>query len=162
MKYTIYADGIAEPNPGHAAWAFIVFDENGKEYSSWNNYIGNNITNNVAEYRAVIEALVWCHEKHDDECLILTDSQLVVKQLNGEWQVKSDNVRSWYDNAKDLMQPHVTLAWVKGTDNKADEMTRVAYMNATGLYPHPREKGQFKVKVTPAKLMEQIKRDAPF
>lgn len=164
MKYLIHCDGIAEPNPGHGAWAFIVFDGTGQEVASKSGYIGSNVTNNVAEYRAVIEALVWCHELDEDECLIQTDSQLVVNQLNGSWQVKSDNLRSWYDNAKDLLEPHVRIEWVKGSDNKADELTRQEYMKATNLYPHPREKGQYKVKFTPARDMPKVEQltDCPF
>ena len=162
MKYKIYCDGIAEDNPGHAAWAFIVFNDQDDEIISKFDYIGNNVTNNVADYRSVIEALAWCHEMDDDEFLILSDSQLVVNQLNGRWQVKSDNLKSWFDNAFDLIQPNVQIAWVKGTDNKADELTRLAYMGATGLYPHPREKGERFVKMTPARDIEQIRAAVPF
>jgi len=148
MKYTIYADGLAEPtNPGVATWGYIVFDEDGNEIHSDSGLTGMNHTNNAAEYHSVIEALVYCHEMDTDEFLILSDSQLVVKQLNGEWAVKSDNIRSWYDNAKDLIEPHVKIAWVKGVDNKADELTRLAYEKQTGLYPLPRTKGEWKAKL---------------
>lgn len=142
MKYTIYTDGLTEPNPGKSAWAFIVYDNDGNEVAQQSEFMGNNFTNNAAEYRAVIEALVWCHEKDTDEFLILSDSRLVVNQLNGEWQVKSNSIRSWYDNANDLIEPHVQIAWVKGTENKADELTRLAYEKETGLYPMPRTNGE--------------------
>lgn len=155
MKYTIYADGLAEANPGHATWGFAVY-EGDYLITAKNGYIGDNFSNNVAEYCAVIEALVYAHEDDENQYEILTDSQLVVKQLNGEWQVKSDNIRSWYDNAKDLIEPHVTIGWVKGSENKADDLTRLAYAEATGLYPHPREKGSYKVKFTPVSEMPEL------
>ena len=162
MKYLIHCDGITEPNPGKGAWAFIVFDGFGKEVTSKTGWMGDGVTNNETEYRAVIEALVWCHELDEDEFLIQTDSQLVVKQLSGEWQVHNPRVRSWYDNAKDLIEPHIQIEWIPGKDNRADELTRLAYMNETGLYPHPRTKTDFRVKFTPAREMPEIVAEAPF
>lgn len=155
MKFTIYADGLCEPNPGKASWGYAVYHE-GALLTAKNGFMGDGKTNNQAEYMAVIEALVYCHEDDDNEYEILTDSQLVVNQLNGLWQVKSDSIRSWYDNAKDLIESHVTIGFVKGIDNRADELTRLAYAEATGLYPHPREKGQYKVKFTPVSEMPEL------
>lgn len=160
MRYTIYADGICEPNPGKGAWGFSVYDAEGELVTAQHGFMSENETNNTAEYRAIIEALVYCHEDDTNDYEILTDSQLVVKQLNGEWQVKSDRIRSWYDNAKDLMESHVTIGWVKGTDNRADDLTRLAYAEATGLYPHPREKGSYHVKFTPVSEMPETFRSA--
>lgn len=158
MKFTIYADGICEPNPGKGAWSFSVYDADGELVTAQNGFMSDNETNNTAEYRAIIEALVYCHEDDTNDYEILTDSQLVVKQLNGEWQVKSEKLRSWYDNAKDLLIDcsHVTVGWVKGSDNRADDLTRLAYAEATGLYPHPREKGQWQVKFTPVSEMPEV------
>lgn len=152
MKYTIYADGLCEPNPGKASWGIVVCDDIGL-ITAQNGFMGDDNTNNTAEYRAVIEALVYAHEDDENEYLILTDSQLVVNQLNGLWQVKAEKLQPWYDNANDLLIdcPHIKIEWVKGSDNKADELTRTAYAEATGLYPHPRVKGEYSVKMTPYK-----------
>lgn len=148
MKYEIHCDGLTEPNPGPGSWAFIVFDEFGEEVESQSGMMPQNpCTNNQTEYRAMIEALVWAHERDEDEVVIYSDSQLVVKQLNGEWQVASDNIRSWYDNANDLIEPHVKIAWIPGKDNQADELTRMVYEAATGLYPMPRSKKQRKAQL---------------
>lgn len=158
MNYTIYCDGICEPNPGKAAWGFSVYDAADELLVAQHGFMGDKHTNNESEYRAMIEALVYAHEDDSNQYEILTDSQLVVKQLNGEWQVKSEKLRSWYDNAKDLLIdcPHITIGWVKGTDNRADDLTRLAYAEATGLYPHPREKGQYQVKFTPVSEMPEV------
>lgn len=158
MKFTIYADGLCEPNPSSkASWGFSVYDGD-KLIHANNGFMSGDETNNTAEYRAVIEAIVYAHEDDSNQYEILTDSQLVVKQLNGEWQVKSEKLRSWYDNAKDLLIdcPHITIGWVKGTENRADDLTRLAYAEATGLYPHPREKGQYQVKFTPVSEMPEV------
>lgn len=148
MKYEIHCDGLTEPNPGKGSWAFIVFDEWGEEVNRGSGMMTGDATNNQTEYRSMIEALVWAHEKDGDDITIYSDSQLVVNQLNGKWQVASDNIRSWYDNAKDLMEPHIKIEWIKGSMNQADELTRTAYEQATGLYPMPRtNKGQWKAQL---------------
>lgn len=156
MKYTIHADGICEPNPGKGAWAFVVFNDEDSQIVAKYDYAGDDRTNNQMEYLAVIEALVWCHEMDDDEFVIYSDSMLVVNQLNGRWDVKSDNVRSWFDNAFDLIQPNVQIKWVKGSENRADELTRVAYEKGTGLYPEPRQKGQWKAILVSRELPNEV------
>lgn len=159
MKYTIYTDGLCEPNPGKATWGFVVYDAADELVTSCQGVMVGTQTNNTAEYMAVIEALVYAHEDDSNDYEILTDSQLVVKQLNGAWQVKSDKLRSWYDNAKNLIEPHVTIGWVQGSDNKADGLTRLAYAEATGLYPHPRTKGEHRVKFTPIDELPDLFKD---
>ena len=79
-----------------------------------------------------------------------------VQALRDEWQVKSESLRVWYDKAKDLIEPHVTIEWVKGSENRADELTRLAYAEATGLYPHPRVKGDYHVKFTPVSELPEV------
>lgn len=162
-KYVIYCDGLCEPNDGsvhaRASWGFAVYAPDGELVTARSGYMGEGRTNNESEYMALIEALVYCHEDDTNDYEILTDSQLAVKQLNGEWQVKSESLRSWYDNAKDLIESHVTIGWVKGSENRADELTRLAYAEATGLYPHPRVKGDYQVKFTPvSELPEAFKK----
>ncbi len=149
MKYEIHCDGLTEPNPGTSAWAYIVFDRFGDEVHRESGMMPQkDATNNMCEYRAMIEALVWAHELDEDEITIYSDSQLVVNQLNGLWEVKAPKLRSWYDNAFDLIEPHVKIEWIKGTDNQADELTRLEYEKATGLYPKPRTtKGQWKAEL---------------
>ncbi len=157
MKYVIYCDGLCEPNPSDkASWGYVVYDASCELVVARSGVMVGQQTNNTAEYAAIIEALVYCHEDDSNDYLILTDSQLAVKQLNGEWKVKSDKLRSWYDNAKDLIEPHVTIGWVKGTENKADGLTRLAYAEATGLYPHPRSKSDYHVKFTPVSEMPEL------
>lgn len=157
MKYTIYTDALCEPNPSDkATWAFVVYDAEDELVTSCQGAMVGSQTNNTAEYAAMIEALTYAHEDDSNDYEILTDSQLVVKQLSGEWQVKSENLRSWYDNAKDLIEPHITIGWVRGSENKADGLTRLAYAEATGLYPHPRTKSDYRVKFTPVNELPDL------
>ena len=157
MKYTIYTDGLCEPNNGSpngkATWGFSVYDGDKLVYANNGAMVGEQ-TNNTAEYAAMIGGLTYASADKENEYEILTDSLLVVNQLNGRWLVKSDRLQSWYDNAKDLIEPHITIGWVKGSENKADEWTRVAYGEVTGQYPLPRVKGSFKCKFIPYEQKE--------
>ena len=142
-KLTIHADGICEPNPGKAAWAFIVFDEAGEVLHEDKGYLGDDRTNNYAEYTAVGKAARWCVEfARGKQIELLTDSQLVVNQVNGVWQCQKEQLQTLRDRVKELFEMHeyITLGWIKGTDNQADILTRHAYRDATGIFPLPRVK----------------------
>ncbi|MBI2033368.1 MAG: ribonuclease HI family protein [Candidatus Levybacteria bacterium] len=89
---TINTDGGARGNPGRAAVGVYISDDKGKELLAMGKTIGF-ATNNVAEYRAVIEALEWvCEHKEqleDTTIRFLLDSELVVMQLTGMYRVKN-------------------------------------------------------------------------
>ncbi len=89
----IYCDGGARGNPGPAAYSFIVV-ENEKVVYKKSRFLGRR-TNNFAEYSGVLAALEWLIKKSAglDNVPIFLDSQLAVKQLNGEYKVKSSNLK---------------------------------------------------------------------
>lgn len=107
MKYIIYTDGGSRGNPGHAASAFVIKDEEGKTLFSKGEYIGT-ATNNEAEYTAVIIALEWLtrdsKSTSDDFVEFRADSQLIVNQLAGEWKIKNDRIAVLNDKALKLSQ----------------------------------------------------------
>lgn len=92
---TIYTDGAARGNPGHSASGYSTY-MNGKQIAKGAKYNGK-ATNNFAEYNAVILALEWCikNVKGHDKCAVgvYSDSELVVRQLNGLYKVKSEPMR---------------------------------------------------------------------
>ncbi len=91
---TVYTDGGARGNPGPAASAFLVYDENGSVIHQQARCIGR-ATNNVAEYTAVLDAVSWLVEQQDntvsavDNIIVRLDSQLVVEQLSGRFKIKN-------------------------------------------------------------------------
>lgn len=95
MRVNIWCDGASRGNPGPAGIGAVV---DGKEFSE---YIGR-ATNNQAEYRAVILGMEKALEMEADEVAIHTDSNLVVRQLNGDWKVNK-NV-DLFRRARDLMR----------------------------------------------------------
>ena len=93
----IYTDGGARGNPGPAAIGVYVVDSDGKEILRKSKQIGE-ATNNIAEYRAVIEALEWIRENAEGQSAswriqFYLDSSLVVNQLNGIFKVKQKHLR---------------------------------------------------------------------
>lgn len=87
-KLFIYCDGGARGNPGPAAIGVVIRDEHNKLVETIAKKIGS-ATNNVAEYSAVIAALDWVLDFAEDmELEFYLDSELVVRQLNGEYKVK--------------------------------------------------------------------------
>lgn len=93
FKIFIVTDGASRGNPGPAAIAFGIYDENWNRLEEGSDYIGD-ATNNEAEYRALIKALDCAAGRCRNEVEHFSDSELVVKQLNGEYRVKADNLKA--------------------------------------------------------------------
>lgn len=91
-KIVVVTDGASRGNPGPAAIAFELYDEDRNLLHEEAEYIGN-ATNNEAEYIALIRALDRCREYMGQEVEHYTDSQLVVNQLEGKWAVKARNLK---------------------------------------------------------------------
>lgn len=147
----IFCDGLMEPhNPdgyGCAAWVAFEGDVDGSRtlaelpppIASQRGCIarpGDRSTNNVAEYRSVRGALKWAvANAEDEEIEIRADSQLVVRQVSGDWACKADHLRPFRDDCRALLKllPHARLVWVSRKQNiPADELTRLAYKEEIG------------------------------
>ena len=92
MKLTVHVDGGARGNPGPAAIAAVVSDENGEIVTDAAQVIGR-ATNNVAEYRALLLGIATALELGATELDLVGDSELVVKQVRGEYKVKNADLK---------------------------------------------------------------------
>lgn len=97
MRFTIHADGGARGNPGPAGSGAIVYDAKRETILEVSEYLGET-TNNVAEYTAIIRALAGLADALGErskqaEVLVEMDSQLVVKQMRGEYKIKHPNMK---------------------------------------------------------------------
>jgi ribonuclease HI len=101
-KAVIFADGASRGNPGQAAIGITIRDERGRLITSISRRIGR-ATNNQAEYRAIIVALEETAGLDTDRVDIKTDSELVVKQINGEYRVKKATLKPLYRQVKQLL-----------------------------------------------------------
>jgi len=112
MIYT-NSDGGARGNPGPAAIGVIV-RKDGEILKKWSEIISENTTNNVAEYHGLIKALELAYEFTNDTVTCLLDSELIVKQLLGEYQVKHPKMKELFlkvqklqDKFKKIIYLHV-------------------------------------------------------
>ena len=100
-KAVIFTDGASRGNPGSAAIGAVIKDEQGKLISSISRRIGRT-SNNQAEYRAVIIALEEAIRLGARQVTIKMDSELVAKQINGEYRVKKATLKPLYQQVKQL------------------------------------------------------------
>src|SRR5262249_1583064 len=96
----VFIDGAARGNPGPAAFAFVITDD-GQLVIEEAGCLGHK-TNHVAEYTALVRALEHATKLGARRLLIHSDSELLVKQMNGEYRVKNPDLQVLFDEAKDL------------------------------------------------------------
>jgi len=101
-KIIIYTDGASRGNPGPAAAAFILREPGGARLQTKAVFIGE-ATNNTAEYTALIKALEAAKGLKAEEVTVFSDSELLVRQINGQYRVKSEQIRPFYVRAVDLL-----------------------------------------------------------
>ena len=101
MKAKLSTDGGARGNPGPAAYGYVLEAEDGTVLDARGETIGV-ATNNVAEYRALIAGLEKAVELSIDELEVISDSELLVKQMQGEYRVKNEALRELNDEANFL------------------------------------------------------------
>jgi ribonuclease HI len=101
-KITIYTDGGSRGNPGSAAAGIVFYNEKGQSFKKYSQYLGENLTNNEAEYLAVILALKKFKQLFGkkiskiSEVQIKSDSELLVKQLKGRYKVVDPKIQSLF------------------------------------------------------------------
>ena len=100
-KITIYTDGASRGNPGPAAIGVILKDETGKTIANISRCLGTT-TNNQAEYTAVIAGLEKAISLGAKQVTLKSDSELVVKQINGRYKVKNADMRVMYSKVVQL------------------------------------------------------------
>lgn len=125
-KVTVYIDGCAIGNPGDAAIAVIIKDSAGTEITRFSKYIGVT-TNNVAEYTALIEALKKAKELGYDEITVISDSELIVKQVKGEYKVKHPDLIPLYKKVTDLKKQFGKFAIQQVSREQNKEADTLAY-----------------------------------
>ncbi len=96
--WTICVDGASRGNPGLAGAGAAIKDPRGSVVKRLKKFLGS-VTNNVAEYNALIMGLEAAQSMGIDDILIKADSELMVKQVNGLYRVKSEDLRPLYDRA---------------------------------------------------------------
>ena len=125
--YTIYFDGASKGNGGKSSCAISVVNEDNVEIYSNGKFLGN-MTNNEAEYQGLILGLKWLNENGHDFAVIKGDSQLVIKQMTGEYKCRAENLKPYYNECIKLLKgKNITFCHIERSKNtRADELANKA------------------------------------
>lgn len=135
----VFIDGGSRGNPGPAGFGVHAEDEAGTTLAELYGYLGRT-TNNVAEYAALLAALDWAARRTFSELHILSDSELLVRQWNGEYKVRNEGLKSLHARARALALrlPRVVVAHVRREQNRqADALANRAMDEQAGNVTPP-------------------------
>ena len=128
MKARLFTDGGARGNPGPAAYGFVLEAEDGTVLAAEAKAIGV-ATNNVAEYSGLVAGLGKALELHVPDVEVVSDSELMVKQMRGEYRVKNEALRGLFVEASGLARNFASIEYrhVKRAHNElADKLVNDA------------------------------------
>ena len=128
MGLIIHVDGGARGNPGPAAAGVVIHTDDGQPIHEAGYFLGRQ-TNNAAEYQALLRALMRAEKCGPQTLSIYSDSELLVRQVTGEYDVKSPKLQQLYEQAQLflLRAPRWTLRHIKREENaRADELVNMA------------------------------------
>jgi probable phosphoglycerate mutase len=115
----IHIDGASRGNPGEAGFGIHASTANGEERAALYGYLGR-ASNNVAEYQALIHALRWALARGERRVRVFSDSELVVRQIEGRYKVKHPDMVPLHREAKSLLQRFevATVSHVRREENR--------------------------------------------
>jgi len=133
-----HIDGGARGNPGPAGYGVHIADAQGRTLAELSEYLGHQ-TNNFAEYSGLLAALEWALDHGHKAVKVVSDSELLVKQIRGEYKVKSESLQDIYQEAKSLIRKldSFSIRHVLRHQNKdADRLANMAMDKGTGRSAH--------------------------
>ncbi len=133
MNLFLFSDGGSRGNPGPAGAGFVLYNEKREELLTGNNFLGI-ATNNVAEYTELILGLQKAQELGTKNIECFLDSELIVKQLNGEYRVKHPDMKPLFSQVKTLSSSFKSISFthVRREKNKrADKLANEAMDNGS-------------------------------
>src|SRR6267378_6368102 len=129
-----HSDGGARGNPGPAGYGVVIQDEAGRKIAALSQYLGHQ-TNNFAEYQGLIAALEYAIEHGHKALKVVSDSELLVRQIKGIYKVKNLTLQELHARAKELI---AQLEWfsidhaLREHNREADELANQAMDKGTG------------------------------
>lgn len=122
MKLILFTDGGSRGNPGPSATGVVLKDVSGGIVSAYGEYLGIQ-TNNVAEYSALLSGLTKARALGADEVDCILDSELIVKQMNGQYKVRHPNLQPLFVKIFNLRQQFKKVTFkhiLRGGNKEAD------------------------------------------
>ena len=134
---TAFCDGGSRGNPGPAGYGVYIQDENGKKIAELSEFLGKK-TNNFAEYSGLIAALDYALAHGHTHLRAVADSELLVKQIKGQYRVNSPELKPLYDEAKRRivrLEAFQIQHVLRGKNQNADRLANLAMDKGTGRTP---------------------------
>ena len=134
-----HSDGGARGNPGPSGYGVVIQDEAGRKIAALSQYLGHQ-TNNFAEYQGLIAALEYALEHGHKALKVVSDSELLVRQIKGIYKVKNLTLQELHARAKELI---AQLEWfsidhaLREHNREADELANQAMDKGTGRTSSP-------------------------
>ena len=129
-----FSDGGARGNPGPSGYGVVIQDEAGRKVAALSEYLGHQ-TNNFAEYQGLIGALEYAVANGHKALKVISDSELLVKQIKGIYQVRNAALQDLHGRAKELI---AQLNWfsighvLRGHNQEADDLANAAMDKGMG------------------------------
>jgi ribonuclease HI len=123
-----HIDGGARGNPGPAGYGVVIEDQTGRKVAELSEYLGHR-TNNYAEYSGLLAALDYAREHEPRALKVVSDSELMVRQMRGVYKVKNPTLRELYEKAQEVVKQ---LQWfeighvLRGDNRDADRLANEA------------------------------------
>jgi probable phosphoglycerate mutase len=138
-SFTAHCDGGSRGNPGPSGYGAVVEDAQGRVVAELSEFLGNQ-TNNYAEYHGLLGVLKWATEHNVKRLKVISDSELMVKQMQGKYAVKSPVLKPLFDEAKKMARRIESFEMrhtLRGGNKEADRLANEAMDRGMGKSPIP-------------------------
>lgn len=132
--YEMYFDGCSKGNPGLAGAGAVIY-KNGIEIWANSYFVDDMATNNVAEYFGLIRGLKRAIKMNIDVLIVKGDSQLIIKQMTGQYQVKSESMIELYNIAKEFEKQFENIIYshvYRKCNKRADQLSNEGILKGAG------------------------------
>jgi probable phosphoglycerate mutase len=137
--FTAHCDGGSRGNPGPAGYGAVIEDSTGKIVARLSEFLGLQ-TNNYAEYKGLLSVLAWAQQNGARRLRVVSDSELMVKQMKGQYKVASPGLRPLWEEAKRLashLERFEMRHTLRGGNKEADQLANEAMDKGMGRKPAP-------------------------
>jgi len=132
--FTAHCDGGSRGNPGPAGYGAVVEDPKGQTVANLSEFLGRQ-TNNFAEYKGLLAVLAWAREHGVRRLRVVSDSELMVKQMKGQYKVASPALRPLWEEARRIsreLEGFEIRHTLRGGNKEADRLANEAMDKGTG------------------------------
>jgi probable phosphoglycerate mutase len=137
--YTAHCDGGSRGNPGPSGYGAVIEDPKGQVVARLSEFLGKQ-TNNFAEYKGLLAVLAWAQAHHVRRLRVVSDSELMVKQMKGQYKVASPGLRPLWEEARRLaaqLERFEMRHTLRGGNKEADQLANDAMDKGMGRPPGP-------------------------